>query len=234
MTTVPTLGRGHHPRETTLALGTTYEGTDPLFMERVLPSIQYIEVGPDSVAEIVDGRPVFPEERMEELARVARHADVIVHGIGLSIASHEGVSDIYLELLETFLSRIPVRWHSEHLGYVKVDGEPLGTMLATPKTERMLDLLCERVRKILETYRLPFLLENIVHVLPDCPGDYSDAAFLNELTSRTGCGLILDIYNLECDAYNHGFSIPDFLAELNLETVRELHLAGGVIYKGFR
>jgi uncharacterized protein (UPF0276 family) len=234
MTTVQTLERRHQSRETTLALGTTYEGTDPLFMERVLPSIRYIEVGPDSVAEMVDGRPVFPQEKMEELARVATQADVIVHGIGLSIASHEGVSGTYLELLDTFFSRIPVRWHSEHLGYVKVDGEPIGTMLAVPKTEQMLDLLCERVRKIQETYPLPFLLENIVHVLPDCPGDYSDAAFLNELTSRTGCGLILDIYNLECDAYNHGFSIPDFLAELNLQRVREMHLAGGVIYKGFR
>jgi uncharacterized protein (UPF0276 family) len=107
-------------------------------------------------------------------------------------------------------------------------------MLAVPKTEHMLDLICERVRKIQEKYPLPFLLENIVHVIPDCAGDYSDAAFLNELTRRTGCGLILDVYNLECDAYNHRFSIPDFLAELNLENVREMHLAGGVIYKGFK
>src|SRR5437762_3447407 len=110
-------------RATSPALGITYEGTEPLLMERVLPSIQYIEVGPDSVAEMVDGQPVFPPEKMEELRRVAGHADVIVHGIGLSIASHEGVSDTYLRLLDTFFTSIPVRWHSEHLGYVKVDGE---------------------------------------------------------------------------------------------------------------
>ena len=52
-------------------------------------------------------------------------------------------------------------------------------------------------------------------------------------TSRTGCGLILDAYNLECDAYNQGLNISAFLDELNLAPVRELHLAGGVQRRGF-
>jgi uncharacterized protein (UPF0276 family) len=114
-----------------------------------------------------------------------------------------------------------------------VDGEHLGIMLAMPKTEEALDLVCERVRTMQERYRLPFLLENIVHVIPDFPGDYSDAGFLNALTERTGCGLILDVYNLECDAHNHGLNIPEFLDELDPTNVRELHVACGVEHNGF-
>jgi uncharacterized protein (UPF0276 family) len=137
-------------------------------------------------------------------------------------------------MLDALLTCVPVRWHSEHLGYVRVDGEHIGTMLALPKTAQVLDLMCERVLDMQRRYPLPFLLENVAHVLPDYPGDYSEAGFLNELARRTGCGLILDVYNLECDAHNHGFPIDEFLQELDLSHVRELHLAGGVIHRGFR
>src|SRR5205823_101733 len=95
-----------------------------------------------------------------------------------------------------------------------------------------LDMVCARVQALQERYPVPFLLENIVHILPDHPAEYTDAAFLNALTARTGCNLILDIYNLECDAHNTGFDIPAFLDELDLSAVRELHLACGVEYRG--
>lgn len=156
-----------------------------------------------------------------------------MHGVGLSIGSHEGWSPTYLHLLEDFLEQVDVAWHSEHLGYTKVDNQHLGIMLAMPKTEEVLDMVCERVNKIQERYKLPFLLENIVHVIPDFPGDFSEAQFLNALVDRTGCGLILDAYNLECDAHNHGFDIPSFLNELELTKVRELHVACGVEHNGF-
>jgi uncharacterized protein (UPF0276 family) len=106
-------------------------------------------------------------------------------------------------------------------------------MLAMPKTDQALDLVSERVAAIQRRYGIPFLLENIVHVVPDFPGDYSEAGFLNEITSRTGCGLILDIYNLECDEHNHGFMIPAFLSELDAASVREVHVACGVEHNGF-
>lgn len=216
-----------------VALGTTYEGRDPDLLDRMLPHIDYIEVTLETIAEMKDHEVALSPEVMSELKNVGKAAKIIVHGVSLSIGSHEGWSPTYLHLLDDFLQQVDVAWHSEHLGYTKVDGEHLGIMLAMPKTEEALDLLCGRVRTIQERYRLPFLLENIVHVVPDFPGDYSDAGFLNALADRTGCGLLLDVYNLECDAHNHGFDIPAFLAELELPNVRELHVACGVEHNGF-
>jgi len=65
-------------------------------------------------------------------------------------------------------------------------------------------------------------------------GGGSSYGFLNALAKRTGCGFILDVYNLECDAYNHGFDIQQFLSELEMTHVREVHLAGGVIHRGLK
>lgn len=216
-----------------VGLGVTYEGRDPALLEKMLPYIDYIEVTPETIAEVKGDEIVLSPEIMSELKNIGKAVKFIVHGVSLSIGSHEGWSPNYLNLLDSLLEQIDVAWHSEHLGYTKVDGEHLGIMLAMPKTEEALDLVCERVRTIQERYRLPFLLENIVHVIPDFPGDYSDAGFLNALTERTGCGLILDVYNLECDAHNHGLNIPEFMDEINPTNVRELHVACGVEHNGF-
>jgi len=216
-----------------VALGVTYEGRDPALLEKMLPYVDYIEVTPETIAEVKGGKIGLSAEVMSELKNIGKAVKIIVHGVSLSIGSHEGWSLNYLHLLDDLLEQVDVVWHSEHLGYTKVDGEHLGIMLAMPKTEQALDLVCERVCTIQKRYGFPFLLENIVHVIPDFPGDYSDAGFLNALTERTGCGLILDVYNLECDAHNHGFNIPEFLNELNPTNVRELHVACGVEHNGF-
>ena len=216
------------------ALATTYEGRDPELLASVLPFVDYIEITPDAMAEFQDGRAMVPDDAIRELEDVGSDAGIIVHGVGLSIGTCGGYSESYLRLVDQLMERLDVAWHSEHLGYVSVDGQHMGTMLALPKTEEMLDMVCERVISIQRRYPVPFLLENIVHMIPDFPGEYSDAGFLNALAARTGCGLILDVYNLECDAHNNGFDVEQFLAELDLSYVREIHLAGGVIRGKFK
>lgn len=213
-------------------LGTTYLGHDPALLERVLPLVEYVETTPDSIARVENHAAALHPGSLAELKSIGDAAQVIVHGIGLSIGSHEGCSERYLRLLDELLRQVDVAWHSEHLGYTIVDGENIGTMLALPRTEEVLDMLCERIRAIQRRYPLPFLVENIVHMLPDYPGDYSEAGFLNALVERTGCGLLLDVYNLECDAHNHGFDIAGFLAELDIASVREVHVACGSHYRG--
>jgi uncharacterized protein (UPF0276 family) len=216
-----------------VALGVSYEGRDPALLEQMLPYLDYIEVTPETIAEVRGDEVVLSTEVLAELKNIHKAVKIIVHGVSLSIGSHDGWAPTYLRLLDDLLAQVDVAWHSEHLGYTKVDQEHLGIMLAMPKTNEALDLVCARVVAMQSRYGLPFLLENIVHVIPDFPGEYSDAAFLNAITSRTGCGLILDVYNLQCDAHNHGLDIPAFLAELDGAPVRELHVACGVEHNGF-
>jgi uncharacterized protein (UPF0276 family) len=107
-------------------------------------------------------------------------------------------------------------------------------MLTLPRTTEALDLVVERVSAIRERYGIPFLLENVVRILPDHPAEYSEAAFLNEIGRRTGCGFLLDAYNLECDARNNALDLDAYLDELDLDRVHEMHLAGGVENRGYQ
>ena len=227
----------HTPRP---ALATTYEGTGLDLLERIVPLVDYLEIPPDSISRTENGRSSLRPEILTQLESATSqagqigHPGLIVHGIGLSIGSFDQWNEPYIRLLDEFFSRFTPQWHSEHLGFTTVCGENLGTMLALPRTEAMLDLVCERIRRIQERYRVPFLMEHIIHLIPDAPAEYSAAAFINEITSRTGCGLILDAYNLECDRHNFGFDIAAFLDELNLDPVKEIHLAGGFRLEGFQ
>jgi uncharacterized protein (UPF0276 family) len=212
------------------AIGATYEGGDPTLLKRLVEVADYLEVAPDAIA----GGAGIRHEVLDEWRVAAGQVTVVAHGVGLSIGSAPGWNEAYVRLVDELAGAVPLRWHSEHLGYTTVDGEPLGTMLSLPRTREALELVCERVTRLQERYSIPFLLENVARILPDPEGDYDEAGFLNELCLRTGCGLLLDVYNLECDAHNNGFDIDRFLDALDLGAVRELHVAGGTEVEGMK
>ncbi len=164
----------------------------------------------------------------------------MVHGLGLSIGSVSGWNEAYLHILDTFHARCPFPWHSEHLGFLTTtypDGRPLhaGMPLPLPFSVEALDLLVPRVRALRERYPVPFLLENLTYYLPGLPADggRDEVAFLNDLTERSGCGLLLDLYNFHCNAVNFRFDAREALSRLRLDRVVEVHLAGGSTHDGF-
>jgi uncharacterized protein len=216
------------------ALATTYAGDDPALLESIVPLIDTIEISPDAIARSDAKQAILRADILAEYAAIFPKVNFIAHGTGLSIGSFDNWDETYLHLLDDLFACFPLQWHSEHLACTVVAGENVGTMFPMPRTAEVLDLICERVRMIQERYPVPFLLEHVIHLLPDAPAEFTPAGFLNAITSRTGCGLLLDAYNLECDALNQGLDIAGFFCELDFASVRELHLAGGVQHHGFQ
>lgn len=215
-------------------LATTYEGGDPVFLEAVAPVVDFIEVAPDTIAESDGTGRRLNRATLTELKTVCTETPIIAHGIGLSIGSHEGCSDHYLRLLDALMESVDVAWHSEHLGYTTVDGVNLGTMLPMPLTDEALDIVCQRASDIRRRYGLPFLLENVAHVLPTYDDGYGLAGFLNTVARESGCRILLDAYNLECDVHNHGLNLDDFFRDLDADLVWEVHVANGPMHRGLR
>lgn len=215
-------------------LAVSYLAGEPGFLERVLPLVDYIEVTPDALAAGSGQERHLDRGALAALRSIGDDARIIAHGVGLSIGSADDWCEEYLDLLDELVESVDVAWHSEHLGYLRVNGEFLGTMLPVPPTDDALDLVCSRVDELQHRYGLPFLLENVVALLPQRDHQYSSAGFMNEIAARTRSGILLDVYNLECDVHNRGVDLERFLAELELDRVRELHVAGGVVHEGFQ
>ena len=55
---------------------------------------------------------------------------------------------------------------------------------------------------------------------------YSEAEFLNEIARRTSCGILLDLNNIWVNEQNLGITCNEFLEQLDMQHVREIHLAG--------
>lgn len=74
---------------------------------------------------------------------------------------------------------------------------------------------------------VPLLVENMVYRKGgDILGACCEPATINTVMERTGAGLLLDTAHLRCSAHNTGRGAREYAAELPLDRVREIHVAG--------
>jgi uncharacterized protein (UPF0276 family) len=226
-----------------LGVGLSYQGTLQSFVLESLASFDFLEVIPD-IFWSDQGRG--SRERYREspeavafLARVAAEKPVIVHSVGLSIGSADYFDTAHVEQIAAWQKRFGFPWHSDHLSFNRLEHASghsntvdMGVTMPVPYDEAVLDLLCERVDHVQATVPVPFLLENNVYYFEIPEQEMSEAEFLNRLTARTGCGLILDLHNVYTNARNHGFDPRELLDGLDLTRVVEIHLGGGMEVDG--
>ena len=213
----------------------TVDAYDTDFAVRVVPHADLIEITPDRWAMPGADGASISERAWDFLAPLVAQRPLILHGVGLSLGSHDDWASSYLGLLDELFDEFRPLWHSEHLAYSEVDGESLGTMVELPCSDAALELICPRIDRIQQRYGVPFLLENVACAFaPDADDVYSRAEFFNRIVRRTGCGLLLDVHNLRCDVHNFGIDTARYFDELDCAAVREIHVSGGTDYKGFR
>jgi uncharacterized protein (UPF0276 family) len=228
-----------------LGVGINYLPSAPEIMRAGEGLLDFFELSPDILC-IEEGqgpaRRLTPQPRLlDRTLRDTGGRPLVVHGLGLSMGSAHGWSEGYLKLLDMVHELRPFLWHSEHLGFLSVEtpagGEIVtGIPLPMPYTEESLNLLVPRGAAMAQRYGVPFLLENLTHYLPGLPtdGGRDEVAFLNDFVERSGCGLLLDLYNLHCNATNQGFDAREALSRLRLDRVVQIHVAGGGSHDGFQ
>jgi len=227
-----------------LGVGFTYQRGLREPMGPAWELIDFFEISPDVLCQerLRDGERVldYDPALLEDALVGTAGRPTVVHGLGLSIGSAWGWNEGYIRILDTLHAQRPFVWHSEHLAFLStaVPGGaivPTGVPLPLPFTDEALELVAPRAAALGRRYGTPFLLENFTYYLPGLPSDHGrdEVAFLNDLTARSGCGLLLDLYNFHCNALNLNFDPLAALARLDLSRVVEIHLAGGAVHDGF-
>ena len=150
------------------------------------------------------------------------------HGIGLSIGTNAPLDLAYVDELAAILDRLKAPAYSEHLAFTRVPGRDLGNLLPLPRTRAVAEQVIAKVRTIQSRISVPFLLENITYIFDWQDSELSDAELLSLICAETGAGILLDVENLYLNATNHGFDPYAFLDGLPANTVKEVHVAGGV------
>jgi uncharacterized protein (UPF0276 family) len=86
--------------------------------------------------------------------------------------------------------------------------------------------LASRVRQLQDGLGHRVLIENVSQYLRYEHSTLSEGEFLAALVTESGCGLLLDVNNLYVNSVNVGFDAQAAIAQLPLEAVGEIHLAG--------
>ena len=160
------------------------------------------------------------------LATMRERFPVSLHGVCMSIGGQGDLDREHLTRFAELVRRYEPALVSEHLAWSTHDDVFLNDLLPLPYTVETLARVCAHIDQVQEAIGRPLLLENPSTYLLFEESTYSETDFLEEVTERTGCGLLLDVNNVFVSATNHGSSAMDYLAQFPLEKVGEIHLAG--------
>jgi uncharacterized protein (UPF0276 family) len=169
---------------------------------------------------------------VEQFDLSCSRAPLVFHGIGLSLGSGLPLDVEHLGQVAMAAERYKPLWYSEHLAAFRVGrgsgGQArAGIGLPVPLDRATLHELVPKVAGVVSRLGLPVLLENSA-IYVEVPGpEMSEAAFLNRLCDETGAYILLDLHNLMVNEVNLGWNAEEYLAELDLARVVEIHVAGG-------
>ncbi len=160
------------------------------------------------------------------LQRLRLDYPLFVHGVGLSIGGEQGLDKKHLTRLKKVVDRCEPQIVSEHLAWSTHDTTYYNDLLPVPYTEEVLDRVVRHVDELQTALGRKVLIENPSTYVRFDASTMAETEFLWSLAIRSGCGLLLDINNVEISATNHGYAPENYLAGFPLELVGEIHLAG--------
>jgi uncharacterized protein len=206
-----------------------------------LPPLDFIEVHSENFFAVGGAT-------LAVLRQGRSHYPVSLHGVGLALGSAVGIDAWHLDQLARLVEQIePIRV-SDHACFARghmpgATGQSVhaADLLPIPFNSAALDVLCANVQRVQERLKRQLLVENLsayIHFELSTDGsDRSETDFLNALTQRTGCGLLVDVNNIYVNALNDQLAgrCADPLAAcmhwvdaIAPASVGELHLAGHI------
>ena len=170
---------------------------------------------------MVEGGP-----RRAWIETFAMRRPISLHGVGLSLAGVDDLDQDHLGRLEQLCGRLSPCLVSEHLAWSRSGSSYFPDLLPFPRTAESLAVVSAHVDQLQTRLKRQVLLENPALYGPLPGHEWEEAEFLSRLVAKTGCGLLLDLNNVVVSAANLGFSAWNYVQDLPLSAVGEIHLAG--------
>lgn len=149
-----------------------------------------------------------------------------LHGVGLSIGSEASLDLEHLARLKALITRYQPQSFSEHLAWSTHDDAFLNDLLPVAYDTETLNRVCAHIDQVQTVLSCKMLLENPSTYVAFKNSSWDEVDFIAEISRRTGCGLLLDVNNVQVTCTNHGRNPLSYLDAFPVEAVGEIHLAG--------
>lgn len=183
------------------------------------PAIDWLEIISENFM-VDDGNP------LEILEAVVEKYTVIPHGVSLYLGSCDPLNKEYLKQLKKLIARTKTPFISDHLCWGSIDGKYSHDLLPMPYTFEAVIHLAERIKAAQDFLEIPVCVENISSYAEFKASEMTEWQFLSEVAERADCGILLDVNNIYVSAYNHGFDPYNYINNIPLHRVAQIHLAG--------
>ena len=163
------------------------------------------------------------------LTAIAEHLPLSFHSVGLSLGSAAGGDRDELEALAALCDRYAPAMVSDHLSWSNGPDDKFPDLLPVPYSHAALDHFVTEIGFVQDRLCRSILIENPSRYLAYAGDDWAEVDFLHELCRRSGCGLLLDVNNIEVSAFNLGLDPAPWLAAVDPRLVGEVHVAGHAV-----
>jgi len=221
-----------------LGVGVVYvAGLEPLLEPGVAP-ISLLEIEPSTFWRHHPTATSHYQIQEEALAEVAGFPQAkIVHGVGFPVGGSRRPDPSHLPLFKRVVDELDAPWASEHLGFneAHVGGVDFNTRLFLPslQTRAGVEAAVSTIQRTQEALQVPFAVETLVNYLQPYQSEISDGTFVSAVVEEADCGILLDLHNLYANERNGRQSVREYLSEIPLDRVWELHVAGGSSLNGY-
>jgi len=191
-------------------------------------SIDFVEVHAENF--FADGGAT-----QEILKAVSEHYKISLHATSLGLGSLQPPPLSHLRKMKRLVDNCSPFLISDHacFSWSYESGSPVhaGDLLPINFDAETLEAIINNVQRVQDLFGQQILVENISSYLPAQDTKIPETEFFNLLCQATGCGMLLDVHNIQVNAVNRHAKDPlkdvlAFISELETGNVKELHLAG--------
>jgi hypothetical protein len=161
-----------------------------------------------------------------QLAAVRADYPITLHCVGMSLGGTEPLDIAYLRTIKRLIQTYEPVQVSDHLCFSSHASHQYHDLLPLPYTEEALLHVADRIQRVQDFLGVRVLVENVSSYLTYRHSTLGEAEFLAALSDTADCDLLFDVNNAYVNEINHGAPAGDFLQQLPLGRIREIHLAG--------
>ncbi|MDX1920835.1 MAG: DUF692 domain-containing protein [Candidatus Caenarcaniphilales bacterium] len=187
------------------------------------PSVDWLEFTPENYFGFGGYSKFYLEE-------ISKKYPLVPHGVSLSIGSVDEFNQDYLNYLDEILKKYNPPWFSDHLCFSSVSQNYSNDLIPLPRTKETIKHVVDRIKFLQDRFQKPLLIENVSFYLEYPDNTLTDYEFTSKVLEKADCGLLLDINNVYVNSINHKFDPYEYLNNLPLERVVQLHIAGHTEY----
>lgn len=215
-----------------LGIGLTYHPVMDPVLEKYTGLIQVLEIEPQThwiQPDPSTNHYAIDQVTLKKIQSLPYHK--LMHSIGFPVGGSRLPDPVEYPLHHTMIEALGVSWMSEHLSFNKAtwQGREFVTnyMLPPLQTPAGVEAAVHTIKSMQRHVPIPIAVETGVNYLRTIPGHINDGLFVRQVVEQADCGILLDLHNLLTNQLNGRQSMEEFISEIPLERVIEIHVAGG-------